>query len=552
MKKIILRYVISGVMALVLFSCSKKIDDAYANPNSPTDEPVLNIFPSLIGSFLGSSSAAGSSFGIGGDAILMGRYLQYWANYTVTSSVNGGTQFDEMGGVTSSSDLFGTMWAAFYYGHGQNLNYVVSRASTEGLWDYVGASRAIRGWGWLELGNQYANAIIVKEAFDRSLASFSYDSLQLAYDSCRQACYDALVYLNTTVSNSDFATADAYFLGGDISKWKKFTYGILARSYAYLSNTSEYKPDSAIYYANLAMTSNADNATCLFAATGISGTSNYFGPLRANVGSLRQGAYIADLMSGRNTEAFTDVTDPRLWYMLRENTDSTFYGVTPAVEGTSSLTSNLRPQNFWGSSYSSTAAPTTVAGRYLFRDAAPFPLMTASEMQFIIAEASYIKGDYTTALTAYENGINLNFDMLSTYYATNVPTSRLITSTNTAEYLANTSVVPTSASSLTLSQIMLQKYIALFGWGTQETWTDMRRYHYTDLDPVTGTQVYAGFSPAGGNLYIDNASKYVYRARPRYNSEYLYDIPSLQAVGAVDASGSLVATYHTVEPWFAR
>jgi hypothetical protein len=93
---------------------------------------------------------------------------------------------------------------------------------------------------------------------------------------------------------------------------------------------------------------------------------------------------------------------------------------------------------------------------------------------------------------------------------------------------------------------MLQKYIALYGWGSHETWVDMRRFHYTDLDPVTGKQVYADFVPGGGTLYINNNGKFVYRARPRYNSEYLYDVPSLQKVGALNLD------YHTYECWFSQ
>jgi hypothetical protein len=100
---------------------------------------------------------------------------------------------------------------------------------------------------------------------------------------------------------------------------------------------------------------------------------------------------------------------------------------------------------------------------------------------------------------------------------------------------------------------MLQKYIALFGWGNLETWTDMRRYHYNkDLDPATGKAVYADFVPANGNLYLNNNSKPVYRSRPRYNSEYIYDIPSLVTVGATDINGVQVPDYHTRETWFSQ
>jgi hypothetical protein len=247
------------------------------------------------------------------------------------------------------------------------------------------------------------------------------------------------------------------------------------------------------------------------------------------------------------------VADPRIWYMLRENPNGTFKGITP-WSGTSGLATNDQPQNFWGSSFATTAAPANEnACRYLFRNTAEFPVMTASEIQFIKAEAAYIKGDKATALTAYTTGISLNFDMLVNNYATNVPAASLITPAMKASYLANPAVVPPSASALTLSQIMLQKYIALYGWGVQETWTDMRRYHYTDNDPSTGKQVYSDFTPpSGASLFANNNGKYVYRCRPRYNSEFLYDIPSLILVGALTGAGSQVPDYHTLECWFSQ
>jgi hypothetical protein len=40
---------------------------------------------------------------------------------------------------------------------------------------------------------------------------------------------------------------------------------------------------------------------------------------------------------------------------------------------------------------------------------------------------------------------------------------------------------------------------------------DMRRYHYTDIDPATGQQVFPGFTPPT-NLYPDNSGKLVYRS----------------------------------------
>lgn len=549
MKHILGKTLVASVSAALLFSsCSKKLDEAYVNPNSPTVVPIENIFPGLIGNILGSSSAAGSSYGLGGDAINIGRYVQYWNNYTLTTADNGATQFDQMGGTIGSSDVMGSVWAMYYYGHGQNLNKVVEWGSQQEKWDYVGAALALRAWGMLVMVNQYNN-IILREAFNTSRQTFDYDDPQETYDSVRSVCYQALTFLNRTdgkVSAQNLAIGDQYFNGGDINKWKKLVYGVLARSFESISNKkSMYVADSVIKYCDLSMTANTDNAMCKFFGTsaGQSGNNNYFGPYRANAGSLRQSAFIADLLSGRNAGVFTGVADPRAWYLIRENSDSTFYGVTPAVEGTQSLTTNQRPLNFWGNGFSSTGAPAVDGGRYIFRDTAQYPVMTASEIQFLKAEAAYLKGDKATALAAYVNGISLSFDLLATQYDFNVPANHKITASSKADYLANPLVVPASAGDLTLAQIMMQKYIALYGWGAHETWVDMRKYHYTDQ--VDGKAVYPGFAPANNNYYINNNGKPVYRTRPRYNSEYLYDVPALTKIGALDLN------YHTKEAWFS-
>ena len=456
----------SCVLIVSMTACTKKIDEAYLNPNASVTEPIESLLPGVIGNFLGSSSAAGSSYGLGGDALLIGRYIQYWGTYSATSpgisyTAANANNYDQMGGTVGSSDNLGSVWGAFYYGQGQNLNRIIQWGSAQKKWDYVGVALAIRAWGWLELANEYGDALIIKQAFNTSLQQFTYDPQSLAYDSCRAAAYSALQYLNNTggsASPANLAIGDAYFYNGDVNKWKEFVYGILARSFHYINNKSTYSADSVIKYCNLSIQSNTDNATCKFANSGLSGTDSYFGILRANVGTIRQSQYIANLLSGQNSTTFSGVADPRIWYMLRENPNGTFKGITP-WSGTSGLATNDQPQNFWGSSFATTAAPANEnACRYLFRNTAEFPVMTASEIQFIKAEAAYIKGDKATALTAYTTGISLNFDMLVNNYATNVPAASLITPAMKASYLANPAVVPPSASALTPVENIIIKW----------------------------------------------------------------------------------------------
>jgi hypothetical protein len=528
-----------ATLSLLASSCSKKIDDAYLNPNAGTRVPVETLLPGIIGNFVGSSSAAGSAYGLANDGLNIGRYVQFWAT-SVT-----GNQYDRMGGAIGTSDAMGSIWAMHYYGMGQNLSKMIQWAEEEKKWDYVGVGKAIRAWGWLTTTNTYGE-IILKQAFDPTRYVFTYETQQEVYDETRRLCHEALIYLNRTgdgVSAANLAKGDAYFYNGDVNKWKKFVYSVLARSFNHLTNKSIYNPDSVLFYSNLAINANEDNASAKFLAQGISGTFNFMGPFRNNAGSLRQSRFIAELLTGLNP-VFTGVTDPRTPYLLRENSTGAYTGVRPN-KGTDGLTTAQLSQNFWGGSFGTTTPPgDDLNARYIFRNNAHFPIITASEIQFIKAEAQYRKGNMAAARQAYIDGINLSFDYLTTTYQTNIPTNLQITAAQKTAYLNNPVIVP---STITLSHIMLQKYIAMYGWGHIETWTDLRRYHYTDLDPITGQQVFRNFAPpTGTDLWPDNRGAWVYRCRPRFNSEFLYNIATLDAVGgrALD--------YHTKEQWFSQ
>jgi hypothetical protein len=532
----------TGIVLLVS-SCTKKIDEAYTNPNADVRVPIETLLPGIIGNFVGSSAAAGSAYGIANDGLLVGRYVQFWATNTT------GNQFDQMGGATAATDNLGSLWAMHYFGMGGNVSKMIEWGIEEKKWDYVGVGYAIRAWGWLTLTNHHGE-IIVHQAFDPNRLVFAFDPQEEAYKESRRACMLALEYLNMTgdgASPANLAIGDAWFNQGDVNKWKKFVYGTLARSFHHLTNKAEYKPDSVIHYAKLAMQVNADNADAEFQASGVSGKFNYYGPFRANAGNIRQSRFVANLMSGLNP-MFLTVTDPRTPYLLRENTLGTYKGVRPN-KGADGLPAAEQPQNFWGGAFSSTAAPgNDNNARFIFRNAAPFPIMTAAEMQFLMAEAYFRQGLKEDARTAYITGIGLHFDMLTgtPEYHNSVPASLQMDGSDRTAYLANPLVVP-AAPNLTLSHIMLQKYIALFGWGMHETWTDMRRYHYTDLDPITGLQVYADFTPPTGlDLFTNNNGKLVYRARPRFNSEYLYNVDELNRIGAI------ALDYNTKEQWFSQ
>ncbi len=525
------------------FSCSKQIDEAYLNPNAAIRVPVEEILPQLVSAMVGNYAGHGTM----PDVRFVGAYIQSFAYHATQSN------FDRMGYTNNTADVAQSTFRMHYYDIGQNNMKMIQWATEEKKWDYAGVGQAIFAWSWLTVADYYAE-LIVKESFNTNLLTFKYDTQEDAYNLAREYAFQALENLNKTgdgVSQANLAKGDAFLYNGDVNKWKKFVNGILARYHNHFSNKASYNADSVIHYAKLSILDNADNAMVKFQASALSANNNYWGPLRNNLSlvsvteprAIRQGAFIANLMNGSNLE-FDGAPDPRAWYMLRGNQNGTIVGVAPVV-GHAPLAAGDRPENFWGASnFTATVntAPPTQQGTYLFRNEAPIPVLTASEIHFLIAEAAYRKNYASVAYDAYKEGISKSFDLLSTTYNVNIKPGKEITSANKAAYMANPVVVPPTAAGLNLSKIMLQKYIALYVHGALETWLDMRRYHYTDIDPKTGNQVYRGFTiPA--DLFQDNGGLPVQRMRPRFNSEYVWNILELQRIGATQNN------YHVKEMW---
>ncbi len=226
--------------------------------------------------------------------------------------------------------------------------------------------------------------------------------------------------------------------------------------------------------------------------------------------------------------------------MLSPSPDGQVRGLDVNVVGFGALTTAQQPNNFYG--YAGTGG-LQLPGKYIFDDKARLPaVVTYAQLQFVKAEAAYKLGDLSTALTAYTNGISAHIDWVNARNSDIGQSALAISPAEKAAFLANPAIVPATPAGLNLTMIMSQKYLAQWGWGHNELWMDMRRYHYTDIDPASGKQVYPGFVPPT-SLYPDNGGKIAQRIRPRYNSEYVWNRPGL------DAIGGLALDYHTKPLW---
>ncbi len=523
MKKI---YIVLLSAVLVTTTSCKKYLDVNTNPNAP-EQVSANLYLAPMLHWMASSPQFEGRF--------IGRYTQNWCVPGTSLST-----WDRMG-YDASSDNGAQMWRDVYWSLGQNLVDMMTKAEAEQRWDPLGVGYVLKAWGWQVLTDTHGE-IIIKEAIDPSKFSFNYDSQEFAYQEVQRLLNLAI----TNLSRTDGAV-DAVYLGktdkmynGDRTKWLKLAWGMMALNLNHYTNKPAlYKPAEVIAAVDKSLASNADDPLWTYTNTGNDDT-NFWGRQRGNIHTYRQTLFIVNLMNGNQ---FGGVVDPRMSRILSPSPDGQYRGLDPKVVGFGSLTTAaVQPNNFHG--YPGDGG-LNLPGRYIFDNKAKIPVMTYSQLQFIKAEAAFLMGNKPLALDAYTKAISSNIDFVNARNSDNGQTPTQISSAEKSAFLASTAIVPAVATDLTLSHIMSQKYIAQWGWGHNETWMDMRRYHYTDVDPVSGTKIFRDFTPPT-NLFPDNGGKVAQRIRPRYNSEYVWNRPGL------DAIGGLATDYHTKPLWITQ
>lgn len=250
-----------------------------------------------------------------------------------------------------------------------------------------------------------------------------------------------------------------------------------------------------------------------------------------------------------------------------------------------------------GSDYYGATTARNGQGRWLYRNDAPYILTTYAELMYNVAEAEMTVGNKSAAFEAWKKAVAADMAFTAKYLvagSTNITNEKTasgkyeditfhvgdkITKAQfeaaAAEYLAGPFVGALAESEFSMSHIMMQKYVHLFPWGSQEAWVDMRKNHYDlayegneygvpslgdgwdkdnmynkyDSDP---TKVYKGFYLPYSQLSTskvneDNNGSPCYRVRPRYNSEYMWNLPSLKQLKPISGDAK---DYHCSMPWF--
>lgn len=174
--------------------------------------------------------------------------------------------------------------------------------------------------------------------------------------------------------------------------------------------------------------------------------------------------------------------------------------------------------NWYPSTAAQTAGAVASTGSFQIRPVSDFEVLTYHEMCFIKAEAYMRKGDNADAYTAYKAGIQAHLDMMQAKLTqwqsvyTNNPDMWPMNQTDINNYLSSNAVVQ-NAGSLTMSDIMLQKYVAM--GCSIENWNDMRRFNFSAGNIGSYGVVYPGYDRGplfAGQAYYTGSSK----TDPRY------------------------------------
>jgi hypothetical protein len=520
--------VLAAGLVLGTTAC-KDFLDVNDNPNAPDQTASINYLPPMI-HWLGASEQL--------DGRYLGRYTQMW--HVPPATLTAVTDNWMRHGYDPTSDNGASLYRDVYWNFGHNLGDMIRQSEEEERWDLAGIGYTLRAWGWLKLTAMHGD-IIITEAFTADKFRFAFDSQEKAYQEIFSLLDKAIANLARTDGkvNAAYIAPHDRLYQGDRDRWTKFAYGLKAMALNHFSNKTAYNPQAVIEAADKSLLSNADDAVFAFANVSATVTDDrsFWSIERANLGPYRQTEFMVGLMNGTQ---YAGAIDPRLSKILAPDSTGTFRGMN-INQGFNTVTRE-RPWSLWG--YAGTGTPAAgTPGKYLFDMRPRYPVMTYSQIQFIKAEAALRRGDEATARDAYLKGISSHIDFVN---ARNAEIGRIdltaITASEKAAFLAHPSINPPV---LGLSHIMGQKLIAQFGWAFVEAWMDQRRYHYLDMDPRTGTQVYRGYAfPT--NWYPDNNGLPAQRVRARYNSDYVWNRDELAKIGG------LALDYHTKPMWITE
>ncbi|MBV8253513.1 MAG: SusD/RagB family nutrient-binding outer membrane lipoprotein [Chitinophaga sp.] len=519
MKKI---FVILG-MSIAFTSCKKWLD-VNNNPNNPTvDVPSAEQrLPAIIRGFADAYESAGTR-----TSLLTQQVGVYYAS----------TNNWDLSRWYSNASTSNWPWQGWYVYTASNFDPLFAAAKKVEAWHYIGAGLIIKAWGFGTMADLYG-MMPYDEFGVPSIYTPKFDDGEYVQAKVMALLDEGIANLQKQQGPAAPALSKADVLNnGSTDKWIRLAYGLKARFMLHTTKKASFNAQAVLDALSKGPLTDDQSTIIQYVDEGPTVTDGSKEALQySNLAVNSAGRftklymdYLSNAYTGAPTGA-NNVPDPRIDSIIPRMQTDTGWLRTKGMDMASSLPAKGPANAIYNTNLNKFNSPDSIYIPLLMNPYSPAPgqrivstgswytrrggkglLLTNAEMRFIEAEVQFRQGKVLEALTAYKAGIRSHMNILK------VPAAKI------DEFLSSTSVVQDPAT-LTLSHIMIQKYIAMTF--SPENFADMRRNNYCadnagNYNEISG--IYKGFKRPG-HLYTQcypNATDYPRRfAMASYEINY--------------------------------
>eukprot|EP01133_Synstelium_polycarpum_P009993 gene9993-11666_t len=467
----------------MLFSACKKNLDINVNPVQPVTTTSNLMLPGVLGN-MAYHAYSHARFSVYHSFYITSRYT--------TNAIESQWDYNRITRMGA--------WRWHYFDVGSNCISLIKTAEQEQSFNYSGVGKIIMAYSYLTATDSFGD-MPVKEAYTGDFSP-AYDTQDVVYAEVERLLNEGMADIQKSGSQAKVmnAASDLIFQG-DLSKWTAFAHALKARMRIHTANFDN-KYDEVISEANTALAAWKDPVFKYAADPQRDYEKNMWGPSVPNpvwnfadITNYLGNSVSTDFFMNYLTVAEPGIKyDPRLYKLTTPGKNGRYQGAKMS-EGIADI-----PFDDFASLYKG----------FWTADNSPMPYMLKEELYFMKSEAAWYKNDKQTAFEAYKSGISENMGRLG------------IVADSVSRYMASAKVKKT-ADDLTIGDIMMQKYVALYLQG--ETWVDMRRHKYK-------TDAYPGlYYPK--NILAEFGGKWIQRFPYDPQTEYIYNPKEIARLGAM-------------------
>ncbi len=377
------------ILTAIMFTTAgcKKYLDVNTDPNNSANAPEDLLLPPII-TDIGVTIAGGSFSAQNTSGIAL--INAYW---TQQMSLNQPLpQFESYKFTTGDAEY---TWGEVYINIMQNLKRLRDNAEANGNHSYGVIGKVLTAYT-LGIATDMWGDVPYTQAFEGSKPT--YDKQEALYGLIQQML-DSAIAENQLEPGSLTPGADDFLYGGNMENWVKFAYALKARHYIHLTkapgHTAAAQADLALAALEHAFTGPDDEASLNIFSASAGHQSPWFMNTELGQGGVVLGATLVDFLVTNN--------DPRLPIIANKGSQNTYLGRI----STSDVVPDVTIYSTLGDFFGGANPDGSEAGA-----SAPVSLLPFSELEFIKAEATFIKSGAAAAQPIYQQAIENNMAKL--------------------------------------------------------------------------------------------------------------------------------------------